>query len=182
MTDQTPNAGSKRDRELREWTAIGVGLTGLLSILAVIVSLVALSSPTTNTTTVEQVSSPRVAASVPAPLAMKMTVKSDDQHGRRGPDGKWHDAFSHADFSVKAGQTVTITVANYDDAAHSFNSPALGVNEVIPGGSDKGPHTVTFTFKAPSKPGSYEWFCAMPCDPWAMAHDGYMRGHVTVVA
>jgi hypothetical protein len=43
-------------------------------------------------------------------------------------------------------------------------------------------NTVKFTFKAPSQAGSYQWFCALPCDPWAMSHDGYMRGHITVTA
>jgi hypothetical protein len=41
---------------------------------------------------------------------------------------------------------------------------------------------MTFTFTAPKKAGRYQWWCAVPCDPWAMAHDGYMRGYVTVSA
>ena len=191
MTDQTPQTGgpadrADRDSAWREWLGVGVGLTGLLSVLAIILSVVALSSSSKTTTTTVVAS--RAATSVastpatPAPAAVKLVVKADDEHGRLGPDGKWHDAFQGGDFSVKAGQLVTVTVANYDTSPHSFNSPSLGVNETIPAGGPKTPHVVKFTFKAPSTAGAYQWFCALPCDPWAMAHDGYMRGHVTVTA
>jgi hypothetical protein len=44
------------------------------------------------------------------------------------------------------------------------------------------PTHATFTFTAPNKPGKYAWWFAVPCDPWAMAHDGFMRGYVTVTA
>jgi heme/copper-type cytochrome/quinol oxidase subunit 2 len=78
---------------------------------------------------------------------------------------------------------VSVTVTNYDSGPHSFTSPSMGVNEVIPGGGTATiGKQVTFTFTAPTKPGSYVWWCAIPCDPWAMAHDGYMRGIVTVTA
>jgi plastocyanin len=185
MTDQTNATEEKRDGASREWLAIGVGLTALLSIMAVIISFVALSSSSATTTTVVQAATPAHASTLtatPPPAAVNMLVKSDTEHGRKGPDGQWHDAFSNADFAVKAGQTVTVTVSNFDDSPHSFTAPSLGLNVAIPGGSEKQGHTVKFTFKAPSKPGTYEWFCAMPCDPWAMSHDGYMRGHVTVTA
>lgn len=121
------------------------------------------------------------AASVAA-KRLTLVVKTDEQHGRKGPDGKWHDAFLPADFSVKAGQRVTVTVYNHDDAGHTFTAPGLGVNATIPAATGKKAGKVTFTFTAPAKAGSYEWICAMPCDPWAMAHDGYMKGHVTVTA
>jgi plastocyanin len=111
---------------------------------------------------------------------VKLTVKSDEQHAKKGPDGNWHDAFLPADFSVEAGDTVHVTVVNYDDMPHSFTSPELGVNQKIAAGSEEKPVKTTFTFTAPRKAGSYEWFCALPCDPWAMNHLGYMRGNVTV--
>jgi plastocyanin len=192
MTDQTPTdpqdeakADAKYERVWREWLAVGVGVTALLSILATVVSLVALSSSSKNTTTTVVQAAPATASNAtaaPAPKTVKMLVKADDQHARKGPDGQWHDAFLPGDFSVKAGQSVTVTVTNFDTSPHSFDSPSLGVNETIPAGTDKAPHTVTFTFKAPSKAGSYQWWCSLPCDPWAMSHDGYMRGHVTVTA
>jgi len=57
------------------------------------------------------------------------------------------------------------------------------VDEIIPGGGTPStPRVVTFKFTAPTKAGKYQWFCAVPCDPWAMAHNGYMRGFVTVTA
>jgi plastocyanin len=111
-----------------------------------------------------------------------LNVKSDSEHGKRGPDGSWHDAFLPADFTVHAGSAVTVTVYNYDDMPHSFTSPSLGVDQTIPGGSISTPAKTTFIFTAPSKPGGYQWWCALPCDPWAMAHNGYMRGYVTVSA
>jgi len=42
------------------------------------------------------------------------------------------------------------------------------------------PVVTTFSFTAPTKQGAYTWFCAVPCDPWAMTHLGYMKGRVTV--
>jgi plastocyanin len=116
----------------------------------------------------------------PAAENLKMVVKTDEEQAKKGPEGKWHDAFLPADFSVKAGTTVHVTVYNYDEAAHSFNSPDLGTNAEIAAGGEKKPSKTTFTFKAPQKTGSYAWFCAMPCDPWAMGHDGFMKGYVTV--
>ena len=109
-------------------------------------------------------------------------AKSDTEHARKGADGKWHDAFLPASIVAKAGQRVTVTLSNYDDAPHTFTAPGLGVNVKVPGGSAGKPASVTFSFTAPKKPGVYEWFCAMPCDPAAMGQDGYMRGHVTVTA
>ena len=184
-TPQPAGGDSENSRAWHEWLAVGVGLAGLLSIAAIIVSIVALSSknPTTGPRTVT-IQSSTPASSVPAvaPLAVNMTVKSDTQHGKKGPDGQWHDAILGGNLTVKAGQTVTVTVANYDDAPHSYTAPDLNLNVKIPGASKTGPTVTKFTFKAPTKPGTYQWFCAYPCDPWAMAHDGYMRGHITVTA
>jgi plastocyanin len=112
--------------------------------------------------------------------AVKLEIKSDEQHGKKGPDGNWHDAFLPANFSVEAGDTVNVTVYNYDDMPHTFTSADLGVSEEIAAGSEEKPSKTTFTFTAPRKAGSYEWLCALPCDPWAMNHIGYMRGRVTV--
>jgi plastocyanin len=114
------------------------------------------------------------------PESVKLTIKSDEEEGKKGIDGNWHDAFLPADFSVKAGATVKVTVYNYDDMPHTFTSPGLGTNvEIAPGSEDK-PSKTTFTFKAPDKAGSYEWYCALPCDPYSMVHFGFMKGHVTV--
>jgi plastocyanin len=116
-----------------------------------------------------------------------VVIKSDAEHGKKGPDGKWHDAFLPANLKVKAGDKVVVTVRNYDDGLHSFTSPTLHVNKIIKAAKDeKGgkvkPVTTKFTFVAPKKAGKYLWWCNQPCDPWAMAHTGYMRGYVKVHA
>jgi plastocyanin len=165
------------------------GFTQFLAALAVLISLGALGAVAfklDNSNAGSQSAS--AASAAPAAEAMpvenvKLVIKSDDEEGRKGSDGNWHDAFLPADFSVKAGATVKVTVYNYDDMPHSFTAAGLGVNQTIPagGGSMKeAPGKVTFTFTAPMKAGSYEWYCALPCDPWAMAHEGFMKGKVTV--
>lgn len=111
---------------------------------------------------------------------VKVVVKSDEEHGKLGPEGTWHDAFLPADFSVDPGATVEVVVYNYDEGEHSFTSMQLGTNATIPAGSPTHPSVTKFIFHAPNKTGRYAWFCMKPCDPWAMAHDGYMRGYVTV--
>ena len=100
--------------------------------------------------------------------------------GYTGSDGKWHDAFLPASFTVKAGAKVVVSVVNYDDMAHSFHSKGLKTNAIIMPGTDKGKLT-KFTFVAPKKAGRYAWHCDPKCDPWAMKHVGFMKGFVTVV-
>jgi plastocyanin len=185
-TGVPPQADAK-ERAWHEWVMVSVGLVGLLSVMAMILSAVALSSTSGTHTTVVTVPAAATPAAAgvptPKPVAVSMSVKADSEHGRLGPDKQWHDAFAPADFSVRAGSTVTISVANFDSGPHTFTAPALNVNGTIPGGgSMAAPSRGTFTFTAPSKPGKYAWWCAVPCDPWAMAHDGFMRGYVTVIA
>jgi plastocyanin len=195
--DQTEDNGDSEDRPAtvrqdqswRDWMMIGLGVSVVLSIFAMVVAIAALVSSNSHSATTASAPSGSASAAAsqvvrtPKPEYLTIAVKADDEHGRRGPDGKWHDAFLPADFTVHAGHKVTITVNNYDGGAHTFTSPAMGVNAIIPGGGSLGtPHTMTFTFTAPTKAGKYAWWCAVPCDPWAMAHDGYMRGFVTVKA
>lgn len=179
-----------RERAWHEWMGIAVGLTSLLSIMAIILSVVAVSASSSgNVAQAAPVAAANsgvpsaTAVPVAKPEAVKLAVKTDVEHGRRGPDGKWHDAFLPADFTVHPGAQVTVTVTNYDSGQHTFTSPSLGVNAIIPGGGTlSAPHQMTFTFTAPKKAGKYQWWCAVPCDPWAMAHNEYMRGFVTVAA
>jgi plastocyanin len=110
-----------------------------------------------------------------------LTIKSDTQHARKGPDGKWHDAYLPAAFTAKSGDTVVVTIRNYDPAPHTFTSKGLGLNVVIKKGSARHPSVTTFTFRAP-KAGAYTWQCVAGCDPWAMTHLGFMEGRVTVTA
>jgi plastocyanin len=111
---------------------------------------------------------------------INVVIKSDEEHARRGPEGTWHDAFLPADFTVQPGATVKVTFLNYDEGEHSFTSMPLGLNVKIPAGSAGHPKATSFTFRAPDHRGTYPWWCAMPCDPWAMSHVGYMRGYVRV--
>jgi plastocyanin len=149
------------------------------------------------------------AASTAAPA--KTIVLAMKPDAKVGSDGGKHDALlPSADLTVKAGQTVRLTISNYDDMPHSFTSPGLakgatvpaglqqmqgtpqdvkvmpmpgmGVSRDIPGAVKGRPSTVTITFTAPSKAGTYIWYCRLPCDAWAMAHDGDMRVHVTVTS
>ena len=118
--------------------------------------------------------------SSPTTESVKLVIKSDEEKGKKGSDGNWHDAFLPANLSVKAGATVHVTVYNYDDMPHTFTAPDLGTNANIAGGSEDKPSKTTFTFTAPDKAGKYEWLCAAPCDPWAMAQYGFMKGYVEV--
>ena len=60
-----------------------------------------------------------------------------------GPDGKLHDAFTPCNFTVYANQAVNLTVISYDSGEHSFTSPSLGVNFVIPASNATGSPTVS---------------------------------------
>ena len=110
-----------------------------------------------------------------------LTIKSDTEHAKKGPDGKWHDAYLPAAFTVKSGGTVKVTIRNYDPSMHTFTSTGLGLDVRIKAGSAARPSVTTFSFKAP-KAGSYTFQCVGTCDPWAMGHLGYMMGLVRVVA
>ena len=103
---------------------------------------------------------------------------------RLGSDEKLHDAFTPTDFTALAGQKIVVTIYNYDTGSHSFTAPALHLNVVIPAAPRNGvPSVKTFTFTV-KKAGSYQWLCALPCDSdargWAMSHDHYMAGTVTI--
>jgi len=182
-----PPADLVREQAQREWTIVAIGLTAVVAVLALIVGFAALSQNATHTTVVRTVykggapASASTAAPAIAPMNLTMAYRSDTEHGRRGPDGKWHDAASNANFTVKPGQTVNLTVYNYD-SPHSFTAPGLGVDQVFPGGTASNPSVTHFSFKAPTTPGRYLWHCKVPCDPWAMVHPGYMEGYVTVKA
>ena len=179
-----------------------IGLVGLLSACggqsSSAAAATAPAAPAASTST------PTTAAA-PATRHLTITIKSDEQKAKKGSDGAYHDAFLPADFTVAPGQKVVVRFRNFDDMPHSFTSPklakggtipesdlamqpglttmpaaGLGVDAIIPGGTDSAPGTATVTFTAPATAGKYFWFCKLPCDPWAMAHDGFMRGFVKV--
>lgn len=104
--------------------------------------------------------------------------------GKLGPDGKKHDAFSPSNFTITQGVPVTITITNFDNMQHSLTAPALGLNiQASPAQQGGAPGVTKITF-TPSKPGNFQWRCIDPCDldnnQWAMSHNGYMMGTITV--
>lgn len=123
-------------------------------------------------------------ASSPAGAAVQSVTLAVDPPplgGVVGSDGQVHDAFVPGTFTMKAGSTVEVTVVNYDAMPHTWTSPTLGVNASIPAGTSASPSRTTFTIH-PTTAGTFSWYCATPCDPWSMVHDGYMRGTVTVTS
>lgn len=179
-----------------------IGLAGLLSACGG-QSTTAGGTPAATSSTPTRLAVSR--SSAPPTRHLTITIKSDEQRAKKGPDGAFHDAFLPAGFTVRPGQRVVVRFRNFDDSPHSFTSPGrgagaampvrargaqrgrtatpgggLGVDAIIPGGTDGAPGTATVAFTAPAKAGKYAWFCKLPCDPWAMAHDGFMRGYVTV--
>ncbi|MGN6257978.1 MAG: cupredoxin domain-containing protein [Solirubrobacterales bacterium] len=175
--------------DVREVPSVGSGFTMLAATFAVLLSMgslmaVALKLNNDGAKSASAASPPAATGTAGATAApvenVKLVIKTDEEHGKLGPDGAWHDAYLPADFSVKAGATVKVTVYNYDEAPHTFTAPGLGTNVEIAAGSESKPSKTTFTFHAPQKAGNYEWFCAMPCDPFAMTNLGFMKGRVTV--
>jgi plastocyanin len=166
----------------------------LVAVIALIIALVALASsssgasataaPTMSGMSGMQGMSGMNGTGAPsgAAKAVTMSFKTDVEHGKRGRDGQWHDAAIPALITVHAGDRVTVTAYNYDSSPHSFTAPTLNTNQIIPGGSASNPSQAKFTFTAPAKPGRYQWWCSVPCDPYSMAHVGFMRGYVTVKA
>lgn len=115
--------------------------------------------------------------------------------GQKGTDGLTHDTTYGANFNVEAGQSISVTVYNYDEGPHTITNKALGLNVTIPGAKNEElgtPSRTVFSF-TPKKAGSYRWYCSLPCDKgqayWAMAvskkgtaRDGFMAGTITVTA
>ena len=59
-----------------------------------------------------------------------------------------------------------------------FNVPVPSALNDVEGGTGA---TVTF-FAYFNTTGTFVWNCLAPCDPWSMAHAGFMTGNMTVVA
>jgi uncharacterized cupredoxin-like copper-binding protein len=109
-----------------------------------------------------------------APAVLPVVYLTVSPGVKPGPDGKLHDAFSVTNFNVHAGQPVKLVINNTDTAPHSINAPTAGVNIVVRPGT----HTYTLVVR---RTGRFEWYCMMPCDPYSMAHVGYMRGFITAL-
>lgn len=141
-----------------------------------------MTSTSTTTTTVVSATTEKA----PKYADVTITVIADL---RRGSDNNTHDTFTPSNFTLYIGQTVNLTIVNYDGMPHSFTSPSLGVNFLIPGSTADGVPSVSHFQFTPTKTGVFRYWCAVPCDDWAMAIDakdgqpgriGYMGGLVTV--
>jgi plastocyanin len=102
-----------------------------------------------------------------------------------GSDGKKHDTFSPANFTVVEGVPVKLNVYNYDGGTHTVSNSDLGLNLQVQGSTKKGVpaiSTVTFT---PTKAGDFTWKCLDKCDggmeSYSMTNQGYMMGTIHVV-
>ena len=166
--DGTPGGNDRARR------AIGLSILGMLALVLAIIGL--------DVAVVDGAQNPP-----PRPIITKQVVKvtgtaqvqstvylSVSPGIKPGPDGKLHDAFSVTGFEVRAGQPVKLVIDNTDDAPHSITSPAAGVNILIR------PGTHTYTLLVHTR-GVFNWYCNQPCDPYSMAHMGYMRGTITSV-
>lgn len=161
---------------------ITAGLAGGALLIVSVPVAVVLSAPMASASAGvahARVATSRTAASL-TPARVNMVIVPGV---RLGTDKKMHDAYTPTDFSAKAGQPVIVTIYNYDTAKHSFTAPALHLNVIIPGARRDGvPAVKTFRFTV-NKAGAYHWLCVMPCDDaqgWAMRHDEYMAGTVTI--
>lgn len=77
-----------------------------------------------------------------------------------------------ANFAVRPGVPVTITVRNYTREAHTFTAPSLGLKVKIAPGSATSPTVTRFTLVAPY--GVFDWRCT-DCP-------GDMQGKVYAIA
>jgi hypothetical protein len=146
-------------------------LAGVAVVLALIGIDVALVGEVQNAPARSVAQTIKLTGAAVMPSTVYLTASPDV---KPGPDGKLHDALSVTNFVVRAGQPVKLVINNTDSSPHSINSPAAGVNIVV----RPGVHTYTLLVH---RTGKFLWFCAYPCDPWAMMHVGYMRGYITSV-
>ena len=107
-----------------------------------------------------------------------------------GPDGRSHGyarpTMAHIDYP----SAVTLKVINHDTVRHSIRIPKLSVDVVAEPAADGTP-SIAFFSLPPMGPGTYRWYCYLPCDDagdgWAMrdgpsgpARDDYMAGYLHV--
>jgi hypothetical protein len=162
-SEETPSATSRFTRPI----VIVLGAVGVvLALIAVDVVLVNGIQPAQAHPVTQVV---KVSGAPPVQPTVYLTVSPGI---KPGADGKLHDAFSVTNFYVHAGQAIKLVINNTDDAVHSIVAPGAGVSITVKPGT----HTYTLLVR---KAGRFEWFCGMPCDPYSMAHDGYMRGFIT---
>lgn len=149
--------------------------TALLSALAVVLAMIAVDVLVIDGA---QATAPRPIVNVikvAGTSQVEPTVELSVSPGvKPGVDGKLHDAFSVTDFTVRVGQPVKLVINNTDSSSHSITADGADVNIIV----RPGLHTYTLLVH---KKGRFEWICTYPCDPFSMAHLGYMRGYITAV-
>jgi plastocyanin len=180
MTVLTPSSPESDQRLVLQYAAL-FAVVGFLLALAAIAAVV-FAGHYDNTAAAASGSGQSAAVSAAVPqrtTGVTWSMYADSNQKVKGPDGKWHDGMIPGNPTVPAGK-VTVTVYNYDTSMHTINSDALGLAEHIPPARGNTPGKLTFTFTA--APGKYQWYCVEPCDPWAMTHNGYMRGYIKVLA
>ena len=112
-------------------------------------------------------------------VPVKLDVNPAPLGGVKGPDGLVHDAFVPASVSMTKGTKYDVTIYNYDTQSHAWMLPTFNIDVMVPAGSASAPSVTHFTL-TPKSAGTFQWFCPLPCDKWAMANNGFMRGYLTV--
>lgn len=114
----------------------------------------------------------------------------------KGPDGHGHDMILPANYALKVGEPVELTIINYDEGPHTMTSETMGVDIQIAAGLEQADGSVkpvtTHVTITPKQKGTFRWHCLTPCDKgghyWAMSNsydgmgkDGYMAGYFVVM-
>jgi len=113
-----------------------------------------------------------------------------------GPDGNHYDTIVPANYVIKVGVPVHLTIINYDEGPHTMTSKGLGIDIQVKAGHEQSngdvtPGTTEATF-TPTAKGNFRWHCTLPFDRggkfWAMSkgydgpdQDGYMAGYFFVM-
>jgi len=169
---------SEQDNETPEPTVrvskrFALGIDSVLAAVGVVLVLIALDVVLINGAQSAQAHPvTRVVKVSDAPVVQPTVYLTVSPGIKPGADGKLHDAYSVTSFYAHVGQPVKLVINNTDSSDHSITAPGAGVNIVV----KPGMHTYTLLVH---KAGRFEWFCSFPCDPYSMAHVGYMRGYIT---
>jgi nitrous oxide reductase len=165
--EPVPNSGNRRRANV-----IGLAMLGAFAVVLAMIGVdVAVINGAQNPPARPVVNVVKLSGAATVERTVYLTVSPGI---KPAPDGKLHDAFSVTNFTVRAGQPVKLVINNTDNGDHSITAMAAGVNIVV----RPGMHTYTLLVH---KQGRFEWMCTFPCDPYSMAHVGYMRGYITSV-
>ena len=160
-------------------------IVGIVLVVALVFALTAGVGAIWSAVTGSSSSSASTAAAsaprIPAAVAVKMTIDAPPLGGVKGSNGGVDEAYVPGALTMTVGTTYDVTILNYSKDGHTWTLPDLNVNAVVPVGSISSPSVTHFTV-TPKKAGTYQWFCAVPCEKWSMATNGFMRGYIVVKA